>query len=336
MSDLIPSEEETARIFDEQILPIVFPNAPSPARPSLVLLAGQPGAGTSRATAQMLADSPTDMVVLNGDDLQVFHPNFLALARSRSAEAPQLLSQSTASWARSCLRHARTIGRSLLVDGSFHSPEVALRTADLFAHQGFATRVVVVATPRAESLLAAASRYLLDAQGGRASRFTSVGAHDADWNSTRALIGELEATPSVDKLTVIGRDGRACFDAERTAPEGFAGATRALLREQSASMSSGFAMRWMSELRSMTDYALAAGQASRPLAELLIELHGVALNEVLSQLALPAHSKARPAAEANLARRLTELRRAAPAVPRGEDLAAPAVSPIQPDRGISR
>ena len=86
----------------------------------------------------------------------------------------------------------------------------------------------------------------------------------------------------------------------------------------------------------MTDYALASGRASRPLAELLIELHEVALNEVLPQIALPAVSKARPAAQANLARRLIELRRVAPVEPRGEDLAAPAVSPIQPDRGISR
>ncbi|MGC5224885.1 zeta toxin family protein [Micromonospora sp. DT81.3] len=333
----MPSDEELRRIFEQQILPIVFPAASSSAAPTLVLLAGQPGAGRSRATAGVLAESPADMVVLSGDDLRVFHPHFLALNRSRLAEAPQILAEASAAWVRSCLRHARTAGRSLLVDGPFHTPRVALATADLFARDGFTTRVVVAATPRAESLLATASRYLLDARAGRASRFTSVEDHDGDWNSTRALVGELETTPSVDRLTVIGREGAARFDAERTAPERFTGATRALVREQATSMTSGFAMRWMSELRAMTDYVMASPQAPRPLGELLIELHEVALNEVLPRLSLPLDSLARPAAEASLAEQLIELRRAVPVEPANrEDVAAPVSSPAQPDRGISR
>ena len=87
MSDWTPSEAERQQIFEEQIVPIVFPQ-PSPAgTPTLLLLTGQPGAGMSRATGRLLAESPDDMVALSGDDLRAFHPHFLALTRSRSAEA---------------------------------------------------------------------------------------------------------------------------------------------------------------------------------------------------------------------------------------------------------
>lgn len=336
MSDLTPSEEARQRIFERIILPVVFPEARSET-PTLVLLGGQAGAGNSRATARVLAQSPRDMVALRGEDLEAFHPNFLALKGSRSPDAPQILSEAAASWLRDCIRHARTTKRSLLLEGSFQTPQVALGTADLFAKHGFATRIAVVATPRAESLLSTASRYLLEARSGRASQFTSVANHDAGWAGTRALIGELENMPSVDRLTVIGRDGTPHFDVERSAPDGFTGAARRLVREQSAAMSSTTAMRWLSELRAMTDYTLSSERSPGPLFELLIELHDVALNEVLPRLELPADSRARPAAEASLARQLVELRRTVAVEPsRYEDLAGPVVQPSRPDGGISR
>ncbi|NYE18047.1 zeta toxin family protein [Microbacterium immunditiarum] len=334
MSDWMPSEAERRRIFEESILPIVFPEVPKPNAPTLLLLGGQSGAGKSRATSRLLSEHSSDMVPLSGDDLRPFHPQFLELARSRSVEAPQILAESTAGWLRDCLVHARTTGRSLLLEGTFHTPDVALGTAELFEQHGFTTRVVVVATPRAESLLAAASRYLLDAQAGRASRFTSLAIHDSGWYGTRELVAELEESPSVGRLTVIARDGSAAFDAERDA--GFEGAGAALDRERSVSMSGAESMRWLSELRAMTAFALSAGKVERPVAELLTELHEVALNEVVPRLQLPAGSEARPATEAALAGQLATLRRAASLDLEPVDLAAPVIAVPQSGRGISR
>lgn len=335
MSNWTPSEDDRQQIFEEQIVPIVFPRQTTSGTPTLLLLSGQPGAGMSRATARLLAESPGDAVALSGDALQAFHPHFLALRRSRSVEAPQILAESSAGWLRSSLSHARTTGRSLLLEGTF-SPAAALGMAGLFAGQGFTTRVVVVATPRPESLLSTASRYLLDVRAGRGSQLTSVSTHDDGWVGTRAVVSELESRPMVDRLTILGRDGTACFDAEGAAGIGYAGAVRALDLERHSPMPSPDAMRWLSALRAMTDYAVATERMPQPLAELLGELHEVALREVVPNLALPADSQARPALESNLARRLVELRGAVPERPRVEDLAAPVISSTQPERGISR
>lgn len=336
MNDLSLSAQELQRIFDGQIRPSLFPEEASAQPPTLVLLGGQPGAGKSRATARLLAESPADMVPLSGDDLRPFHPHSVELMRSRSPEASRILADSAAGWLRSSLQHARTTGRSLLLDGTFNSPDVALATADLFAKHGFVTRVAVAATPRSESLLSAASRYLLDTRAGRTSRFTNVDVHDNGWQGTRALIATLEANPVVDRVTVLGHAGSPVFDAERTQSSEFAGASRALQREQSAWMSGTQTMRWLSELRAMSDYALTSQQRPRQLAELLIELHEIALNEVLPRMRLPTDSQARPAAEAALARQLVTLRKAVPGERRTQDLAAPVITSPQPDRGISR
>ena len=98
MSDSTPSDLERQRIFDEQIVPIVFPQRSTSRMPTLLLLSGQPGGGMSRATTRLLAESPDDMVALSGDDLRAFHPHFLELQGSRSAEAVQILAESSAGW----------------------------------------------------------------------------------------------------------------------------------------------------------------------------------------------------------------------------------------------
>ena len=336
MIDWTPTADERERIFEQQILPVIFGEAPSPEEPSLVLLGGQVGAGMSRATARLLREASVATAVVSSDDLRAFHPHYLALARSGSAEAPEILAEAAAEWLRRCLAHARSTRHSMILEGTFRTPEVALGLSELFAREGFSARVVVVAAPRSESLLATASRHLLEAQAGRASRFTSVEVHDSGWEGTRALVSELVVTPAIDRLTILGRDGAARFDAERSTVGTYAGAADALDRERSATMSASTAMRWLSELRAMTDAAVSWERISRSLADVLIELHRVALDEVLPALILPADSRARPAAEANIARQLVVLRRAADVEPLPEDIAAPAIATAQPDRGLSR
>lgn len=336
MSEWSPTEAETRRIFVTQVLPVVFPlTTEGDEPPTLVLLSGQPGAGTARATSQILAEHPADMTALRGDDLRAFHPHYLELARSRSIEASKILAESTAAWVQQCLVHARTSSRSILLEGTF-TPRLALGTAELFAREGFATRVVVAATPRSESLHSAASRYLLDAQAGRPSRFTSVDLHDAGWAGTRDLVTELSREPSVDRLTVLRRDGSAAFDGTRASEAGFAASLPLFQSEQASRMGGQQAMRWLSELRAMTDFTLVGRPPARPLADLLIELHRIALSEVVPNLPLPADSQARPTLEAAVARQMLALRRMVPDSPRPPDATGPVVTPSESDRGISR
>ena len=106
-------------------------------------------------------------------------------------------------------------------------------------------------------------------------------------------------------------------------------------RENAAPLPAPQAMRWLSELRATTDFALSSRQVARPLAEVLIELHELGLREVLPNLPLPKDSQARPLAEANLGRQLVALRQATQADGRPERQPAPVVSGPEIDRGIS-
>lgn len=337
MSSLDPDVDERQEILRRDIIPLHFPeDSPSP-RPTLVILSGQPGAGRSRATTQLIDEYDGDLAVVSGDDLRGFHPRFVELAMAGSTEASQILAQASADWVRGCIRFARENRRSLLLEGTFQDPSAVAATAARFAAEGFRTRAVVVGTRRAESLLSVASRYLRDVQTGGPARYTSREAHDRGLDATRALVAAVPETPAIDRLTVLSRDGRTVFDAHRADGEdAFDGARDALTAAQSARLSRFDATQWLSELHHATDFAASRRDLSRGVTELLVDLHETSLREVIPELHVPAGGKFTTAMEQATAARLVALRGSLPQV-QSVDAAAPLVAPGAPERGgVSR
>lgn len=335
MSEWDLDEPARQEILQRDILPLFFPADSASESPTLVLLAGQPGTGKARSSSILLAAHDGDLAVLSGDDLRAFHPRFLELTTSRSPEAPQVLARATADWARGCIRYARENRRSLLLEGTFQDPSVAAGTAARFAGEGFQTRAVVVASRRAESLLSVASRYLRDVQADVHARYTSREAHNRGFEATRTLVATLEETASVDRLTVLSRDGRTVFDGHRT-DGGFGGASAALVAAQSARLSRFDATQWLSELHHATEFAESRRDLPRGVTELLVDLHETALREVIPELHIPADGKFATAIEQKTVAGLVTLRHALQREP-SVDAAAPVLAPAGPERGgVSR
>lgn len=331
-------DAERDEILTRRILPMYFTSSPPFDKPpSLVLLSGQPGAGRSRATGSLIAEHGSDLAVVSGDDLRAFHPRFPDLVSARSPEAVDGIARATAGWLRDCIRYARENQRSLLLEGAFQDPAVAVATAERFAMADFHTRIVVVASRRAESLLTVESRYLRDVHRSVPARLVDRDAHDRAFASTRALVAALEDATTVDRLTVLSRAGQVVFDARRADGEdAFHGAGAALEATQSARMSRFDATQWLSELHHMTEFAASRRDLPRGVTELLVELHEIALREVIPELHVPSDGKFTIAIEQKTVARLVDLRRSLPRE-QAVDVAAPVVAPVGPERGgISR
>lgn len=338
MSEWELEDAEREEILTRRILPLYFGDTPPPGEPPrLVLLAGQPGAGRSRATGSLIAEHGSDLAVVSGDDLRAFHPRFSDLVSARSPEAVEGIARATAGWLRDCIRYARENQRSLLLEGAFQDPAVAVATAERFATAGFRTRIVVVASRRAESLLTFASRYLRDVHGSVPARLVGRDAHDQALEATGALVAAAQGAASVDRLTVLSRTGQIEFDAQRADGEdAFRGAGAAMEAAQSSRLSRFDATQWLSELHHMTEFAASRRDLPRGVTELLVELHEIALREVIPELHVPSDGKFTIAIEQKTVARLVELRRSLPRE-HAVDVAAPVVAPVGPERGgISR
>lgn len=333
MSNWDLNDESHQEILRRDILPLYFPPAVASDDPRLILLSGQPGAGRSRPTSQLIAEYGADVAALNADHLRAFHPRFLELAAARSPEASAVLSRATAGWVRDCVRFARENHRSLLLEGTFQDPSVATATAARFSTQGFSTRIVVVASRRAESLMSVVSRYLREVHAGAPAQYASLAAHDRGYTATRSLVAAVEEAASVDRLTVLGRDGRGAFDAQRAgATDAFAGASAALAVAQSVPMGRFEATQWLSELHHVTDFAMSRSDLSRGVTESLVELHAVAMDEVIPELHVPADGKFATAIGQKVSARLELLRRSL-RTEESVNAAAPIPVPGSPELG---
>lgn len=321
------AEDLTSEVLDH----VFGTTTPNP-EPTLVLLTGQPGSGSARAIGRITAEHE-GIAVVSAEDLRAFHPDYRELAASRSPEAARELSEATAAWVRACLAFARENRRSLLLEGNFTTPALVTGVASGFADEAFTTRVVMVAARRAESLLSTTSHYLNEIYEGRPARFVSRDANDHAVDATHALALALESADSIDRVTILGRDGSPAFDHRRqTGETNIPGVSAALIAAQARPLSSLRSVQWLSELRRVTEYVESLREVPRPLTEVLMDLHETALNEILPELPVPEGSQAARMQERRIAYSLAGLRQSLP-VERPIDTSGPVVSPTGPERG---
>jgi hypothetical protein len=312
---------------------LIFAGTQPTADPELVLVVGQPGAGAQRLTHQILGDHSPSIASVAAENLAVFHPDFLELATWRPFEAPSAIAPQVAEWIGATLDHARSTRRSLQFTTSVSTPMPALATTAAFEADGFATHLVIIATPRHESLLATASRFLNTRRLRLPARFTDRDSHTRGFLGTQALAPAAETADGAHRVTVLDRHGRRLFDASRE--DGFAGMAAAVDGAHSASVSVLEGARWFGELRGITDFARRAREIAPPVAEVLIELHELALSDVLPNMPVPMNSSFAIDQELRLRSEIDALRRELPdAAPRVEPIApsGPVVSP-SPSRG---
>lgn len=336
MSDA-SSADAVARLFEERVAPVLFAGrAPEPS-PVLTIIAGQPGSAPLRATARVTAGASQPPVVLAGEELGAFHPRFTESDLEGSEGARGEVAAAAAAWTRMVLRRAREERVSLVLDGSRLSPDVAVATAGLFAAEGFSTTIAVVAVPRADSLLATASKHLLTAAQGRRSPLVTLEEHDAGFDRAAELVQMVEANPTVDRLVVVGSVGGLRFDAARDGAGRFGRAAAALDTARSEPVPAAAGRRWLTELRAASEFALSTGRVDAQLAAVLMELHEVALREVVPALGLPTDSIARPNLEQTLAARAVAIRDATlPAARRpSRPQPSPHVGGPDPETGLS-
>ena len=321
--------------FDQSLAPILFDGSATPeADPTITLVVGQPGAGKSATVSRLIRAMTNAPAVLSAETLAAFHPDYLEARRWRPIEAQSTLAPQVAEWLSEALDFARERRRSLALEGSFSNSDAVFGTIEGFADAGFSTQLVVVAARRSESLLTAASRFLEARRRSMPALFTDSDSHLRGWEGTRGIVAAAEGTTPVDRLTLIGRGGEVIFNADRA--DGFAGASAALEASDGAPVTTLQAAEWFGELRRVTEYARRSRDLVPPVAHVLIELHELALNEVLPLLNVRRRSPFYVEQEARLSRELVSLRRAATGDSSPIDASPVLVRPAQtPARGPS-
>ncbi|MGJ7541015.1 zeta toxin family protein [Brevibacterium luteolum] len=257
----VGSDEWLSHVFQARARRRLFgSHSPHPDGPVLVLLGGQPAAGKTQAQRTILAEHPDDdLVEVTGDDLRVFHPDYITLTREHPFLMPGATAPVSGGLVRLAVEHAHKHRYSLLLEGTFRDAGMVTGTAARFADAGYRVEVAAVATPAVVSRLSAEMRSLA---GGlpAVGRWTPPSAHESALEHSPGVLAALEALPHVVRVQVFSRE-RLLYDNTRTSAGAWerpAEAARVLRTEQHRRLGDVEAVAWLRDYASA--FALAAAR----------------------------------------------------------------------------
>lgn len=182
MSDQLTPDQLQDR-FEQRVIPEYIEPQRDGARgltsgpPRFVSVGGQPGAGKGGVLAEMARQIPGGVVV-NGDDLRLFHPAYEHLMRAEPLRMPEVTSSASGQWVGKSNEYLRGQGYSAIVETTLRDAAMLRREFEAFKAAGFETELRVVAVPLEVSRAATVSRYVEQVKDFGAGRWTPSAAHD--------------------------------------------------------------------------------------------------------------------------------------------------------------
>ena len=263
------SADELREIFDRQIAPTLIAGGAAELHPSVVFVGAQPGAGKSRAIADVHSERPAAVPVI-GDDFRAFHPDYRALMRTDPLAMPHITAQASGAWVGMAADHLRAERRSVILETTMRQLPVVESTAAASRSQGYRVEAHVLAVPGAVSALGTVTRYLGSAAGNDQNRWTPSAAHEAAYEAMPATVEQLVSRGLVDRITVTTRAEGVLYDRAVTADlaEDVSAETRRAIEtgRSPASMTAREGREWVRE------FAVAAARVSQ-LPEVAEDLH---------------------------------------------------------------
>jgi predicted kinase len=123
-------------------------HVPPVAAPRCYLLGGQPGAGkTGLRTAIEAALGEARPVLVDPDELRIYHPGYVAFVEENPLTAASRTHADAAAWADELRMAALERGVNVIVDGTLRSPDWAVQMAVDAAERHYAVEAHVVAVP---------------------------------------------------------------------------------------------------------------------------------------------------------------------------------------------
>lgn len=211
------SEHESFDVLHRVILPAATQNAVAQARPVVVVVAGQPGAGKSEIAdlVQAVLDRRGGAVRIGRDLYKPAHRRYPAFLAADVRTAGALVRSDTARWQAAVEAHARDQRFDAVVESSLADPETFRSSSLAYRAAGHRIEVVAVATAEALSQLGIVDRFLTEAATG-GGRYVSWDNHDACAKNLPATLAVLETEQLADRVTVVRRDGIVLYANELT------------------------------------------------------------------------------------------------------------------------
>jgi len=206
--------DEAQKIFENDIWPAIGANGPRVAKPTLVVVGGQPGSGKSTTIRRMvgeLGNQSTQKVIV--DDLLCFMPNYYEASRRDARRAQMEVGSDPALWANELMARAFDRGMNILVEAASRRSVSLAREA---RERGYRTELHVIATSQQQSFVAMLDRFDRALATGlvAGSAILNKRGHDGLYRKWPRNLYEAEESKVFDRIVVARRDGHVLYENE--------------------------------------------------------------------------------------------------------------------------
>jgi len=210
------TKEQSERIFQEQIKPMLFVDVISVENPSLVIFGGQPGAGKSAVIEQAEKELRNygGSVSILGDDLRSFHPNHEPLMAVDDKTAAFYTGKDAGRWVEKAIDYAKQLRCHVIIEGTMRSPQVVERTIQTFKEANYRIDARVLAVNERLSWQGVLERYENQRADRGTGRMTLPDAHQEAYDGLPVSVEKIEKERLADSLTIYTRGAVVIYQNE--------------------------------------------------------------------------------------------------------------------------
>ncbi|TVL87812.1 ATP/GTP-binding protein [Streptomyces sp. SAJ15] len=210
------SECESDEVLHRVILPAATKRAVPQARPVVVIVGGQPGAGKTHIAdlVQTALDHRGGSVRIGRDLYKAPHPQYAMLLATDVRTAGVGVRPDTTRWQASVEQYVRARQLDAVVESALADPDELRASAAAYRRAGYQVEVVALATPEALSQLGILDRFLTEAAAEAGGRYVSWENHDTCAHNMLATLTVVEEERLADRVTVLRRGGTVLYDNE--------------------------------------------------------------------------------------------------------------------------
>lgn len=205
------SESDVAGVVEKEMA-MTLSRFHRQARPTAVLLAGQPGAGKTRLSSLAVSLMGGDAAFINADDYRRYHPNYRRLYAEFGSDCVDMTRAFSGMVTERLIQRLSDIHFNLIIEGTGRTVEVPQRTAESLTAKGYTVEMGVIAARPEVSLCSTLLRFYQMNEGGTIPRATAVPAHDKIVAVLPENLDVLTNLDCISRLRIWDRDLTLLFD----------------------------------------------------------------------------------------------------------------------------
>ena len=176
-------------------------------QPTVIILAGQPGAGKSALSrqAEQRLDKDGGAVVVDVDELRASHRGYRSFQAENGRTAASRVQSDAGRWGDELIQDASDARRNIIIDGTLKSPDKAEQLCEDLTSKGYRVEVHAIAVRKEDSELGVYRRYEHGLETDGRSRWVPEDIRKDSYTGMAQSVERLNWSEAVDYIEVHGR-----------------------------------------------------------------------------------------------------------------------------------